>query len=146
MQISSRLTIAIHVLACIETLGKDYKVTSDFLAESVNVNPVVIRRLLQQLKAAGIVEVTRGSGGTEIVRPLNEITMLDLYNAVECIGDGQLFRFHENPNQNCPVGRNIHNVLDSRLDRVQRAMEREMEQITMEEIIKETQQFIQMEK
>lgn len=146
MQISSRLTIAIHVLACIETLGKDYKVTSDFLAESVNVNPVVIRRLLQQLKAAGIVEVTRGSGGTEIVRPLNEITMLDLYNAVECIGDGQLFRFHENPNQNCPVGRNIHNVLDSKLDRVQRAMEREMEQITMEEIIKETQQFIQMEK
>ena len=47
MQISSRFTIAIHVLVCIETFKNDYKVTSEFLASSVNVNPVVIRRLLQ---------------------------------------------------------------------------------------------------
>ena len=51
--ISSRFTIVIHILACIDMFKDDYKVTSDFLAGSVNVNPVVIRRLLQQLKAAG---------------------------------------------------------------------------------------------
>ena len=53
MQISSRFTIAVHILICIETFKEDYKITSDFLASSVNVNPVVIRRLLQQLKKAG---------------------------------------------------------------------------------------------
>ena len=59
MQISSRFTIAVHILICIETFKEDYKITSDFLASSVNVNPVVIRRLLQQLKKAGIINVKR---------------------------------------------------------------------------------------
>ena len=63
MQISSRFTIAIHMLTCIETFKEDYKVTSDFLASSINVNPVVIRRILSQLRDAGIIEVKRGTGG-----------------------------------------------------------------------------------
>ena len=145
MQISSRLTIAIHVLACIDTFRYDYKVTSDFLASSVNVNPVIIRRLLQQLKSAGIVAVTRGSGGAQIVKPLDEITMLDIYRAVECVDNGELFHFHENPNQECPVGRNIHNVLDDKLLQVQKAMENEMAKITMAEIITDTKKFINAE-
>ena len=127
MQISSRFTIAVHILICIETFKEDYKITSDFLASSVNVNPVVIRRLLQQLKKAGIINVKRGSGGAYIEKPLDEITLvLDVYNAVECIDNGNLFHFHENPNSRCPVGRNIHSVLDRRLDSIQQAMEREM--------------------
>ena len=119
MQISSRFTIAVHILICIETFKEDYKITSDFLASSVNVNPVVIRRLLQQLKKAGIINVKRGSGGAYIEKPLDEITLLDVYNAVECIDNGNLFHFHENPNSRCPVGRNIHTVLDRRLDSIQ---------------------------
>lgn len=142
MQITSRLTVALHVFACIETFKDDYKLTSDFLASSVNVNPVVIRRLLQQLKAAGLVKVTRGSGGCEITKPLDEITMLDVYRAVECVENDSLFHFHENPNPNCPVGRNIHNVLDGKLKRVQDAMEREMQSITLAEIVKDTKGFI----
>ncbi|MBQ2640676.1 MAG: Rrf2 family transcriptional regulator, partial [Lachnospiraceae bacterium] len=74
MQISSRFTIAVHVLICIETFKKDMKTTSDFLASSVNVNPVVIRRILQQLKKAGIVEVKRGSGGADLARDPADIT------------------------------------------------------------------------
>ena len=70
MQISSRFTVAIHTLICIEMFKADHKVTSDFIASSVNVNPVVIRRLLQQLKKAGIVQVARGSGGADIAKPL----------------------------------------------------------------------------
>ena len=75
MQISSRFTIAVHVLICIGTFRNDYKITSDFLASSVNVNPVVIRRIIQQLKKAGIITVKRGSGGADIARPLDEITL-----------------------------------------------------------------------
>ena len=108
MQISSRFTIAVHVLVCIETFKKEQKVTSDFLASSVKVNPVVIRRLLLQLKKAGLVKVARGTGGTDIEKPLDKITLLDIYQAVECVEDGRLFHFHENPNPLCPVGKNIH--------------------------------------
>lgn len=145
MQITSRLTVALHIFACIDTFKNEYKLTSDFLASSVNVNPVVIRRLLQQLKAAGLISVTRGSGGCEVTKPLDQITMLDVYRAVECVEQDSLFHFHENPNLKCPVGRNIHNVLDSKLERVQRAMEAEMESITLEEITKDIRSFIENE-
>lgn len=144
MQISSRFTIAVHILICIETFKEDYKITSDFLASSVNVNPVVIRRLLQQLKKAGIINVKRGSGGAYIEKPLDEITLLDVYNAVECIDNGNLFHFHENPNSRCPVGSNIHSVLDRRLDSIQQAMEREMSSVTLQDIADDTDRLINM--
>ena len=142
MQISSRFTVAAHVLICIEMFKNERKVTSDFLASSVNVNPVVIRRILQQLKGAGIVTVTRGSGGADTAKPLDEITLLDLYNAVECVDDGALFHFHQDPNQLCPVGRNIHAVLDGRLEEIQRAMEREMESVTIRDIVEDTKSLM----
>ncbi|MCI5640186.1 MAG: Rrf2 family transcriptional regulator [Lachnospiraceae bacterium] len=142
MQISSRFTIAIHIFACIDYFGEDYKLTSDFLAGSVNVNPVVIRRLLQQLKAAGLINVARGSGGTTLAKPLKDISLLDVYQAVECVENGELFHFHDNPNPACPVGRNIHHALDDKLDRIQKAMEDEMRRITLAEVVKDTRKSI----
>lgn len=50
---------------------------------------------------------------------------MDLYRAVECVDDGKLFHFHENPNVLCPVGRNIHNIMDGELEKIQAAMEKE---------------------
>ena len=137
MQISSRFTIAIHVLVCIETFKDEYKITSDFLASSVNVNSVVIRRLLQQLKRAGIISVARGSGGAKIEKPLDKITLLDIYHAVECVEEGQLFHFHENPNLACPVGRSIHTMLDTKLEEIQKAMEDKMQSISLQDILEE---------
>lgn len=142
MQISSRFTIAMHIFACIDTFENERKITSDFLASSINVNPVIIRKLLLQLKAAGLIKVRRGSGGTSIAKPLEEITFLDIFNAVECLDRGALFHFHENSNQECPVGRNIHYILDDKLHRVQKAMEDEMKKITMADVIRDTQKYI----
>ena len=145
MQISSRFTIAIHIFSCIDTFEKEYKITSNFLAGSVNVNPVIIRKLLSQLKNAGLINVQRGNGGASLAKPPEEITFLDIYNAVECIDHGELFHFHENSNQECPVGRNIHRILDGKLRQVQRAMESEMQKITLADVIRDTQKYIQEE-
>lgn len=142
MQISSRFTIAIHVLICIEKFKDDRKVTSEFLASSVNVNPVVIRRLLQQLKAVNLVKVARGSGGAVIAKPLCEISLLDVYHAVECVEEGKLFHFHENPNELCPVGRNIEKILNPKLESIQLAMEKEMNSITLADIMNEANKII----
>ena len=136
MQISSRFTMAIHMFACIDTFS-DQKMTSDFMAGSIGTNPVIIRKLLQQLKAAGLIEVSRGTGGVTITRPLNQITFLDIYKAVECTPDEELFHFHENPNPNCPVGKNIHRVLDNRLLEVQKAMEQKLSQMTLADVKKD---------
>ena len=143
MQISSRFTIALHILTCIEEFKNDYKITSDFLSSSINVNPVVIRRILQKLKSAGIITVARGNvGSMEINKDLKDITFYDVYKAVDCVDDEGLFHFHENPNPLCPVGRNIHNVLDKRLDAIQQAMENEMKKSTLAVVINETSQLI----
>ena len=142
MQISSRFTIAIHMLTCMETFKKDYKITSDFLASSINVNPVIIRRILSQLREADIIEVKRGTGGAMIARPLTDITFLDIYYAVECIEENTLFHFHENPSPDCPVGKNIHNILDDKLVRVQKAMERELKAITMADVMDDLGNYI----
>ena len=142
MQISSRFTIAVHVLVCIEAFKNERKITSEFLASSVNVNPVVIRRLLQQLKKAGIVEVKRGSGGADITGNLSDITLLDVYNAMESVDEGQLFHFHDNPNPRCPVGKNIHNIMDERLREIQEAMESRMRSITIKNIMDDAYQYI----
>lgn len=126
MQISSRFTLAVHILLCIDSFSSTQKVTSELLAGSTQVNPVIVRKILGQLKAAGLVEVARGSGGASLAVPAEEITFLHIYRAVECVGDEGLFHFHENPNPDCPVGRNIHRVLDGKLAEVQSAMEREL--------------------
>lgn len=133
MQISSRFTMAIHMFACIDTFT-DQKMTSDFMAASIGTNPVIVRKLLQQLKAAGLIEVSRGTGGVTVTKPLSEITFLDIYKAVECTPNEELFHFHENPNQACPVGRNIHHVLDDKLAKVQEAMEKELAAITLADV------------
>ena len=142
MQISSRFTIAIHMLTCMETFKEEHKITSDFLAASINVNPVIIRRILSQLKDAGLIEVKRGTGGAAVRKPLDEITFLNIYRAVECIEENTLFHFHENPNPNCPVGKNIHNILDDKLHRVQAAMERELESITLADVMEDLGKYI----
>ena len=135
MQISSRFTIAIHMLACMEAFKGEYKVTSEFLASSINVNPVIIRRILSQLRDAGIVEVRRGTGGAAPAKPLQEITLLDVYRAVDCVEEKALFHFHENPTMSCPVGRNIHNILDDKLLRAQEAMEWELQAVTLADLM-----------
>lgn len=131
MQISSRFTIALHIFTCADTFKGEYKITSDFLAESINTNPVIIRKILTQLKAAGLITVSRGTGGIELTRDLSEISFYDVYEAVGAIENGDLFHFHESPNPKCPVGRNIHALLDGKLKAIQNAMEDEMRRYTL---------------
>lgn len=65
-----------------------------------------------------------------------------MYQAVECIDNGNLFHFHENPNPNCPVGKNIHQILDDKLFRVQSAMEKELASITLENLKPDTDKYL----
>ncbi|MGT2950546.1 transcriptional regulator [Streptococcus cuniculi] len=141
MQISSRFTIATHILVVLGLEGEATKVTSDYLAGSVGVNPVIIRNVLSQLKAAKLVAVARGTGGAKIVQPFDQISLYDVYEAVDSLGkSGQLFGFHDNPNPDCNVGRNIHAVLDGRLEEAQKALEHQLQQTTLADLVREAQE------
>ncbi len=87
------------------------------------------------LKKAGLVDVRPGVGGASLLKDPSEITLLDVYRAVNVTEENQLFRIHENPNIACPVGRNIEQVLQAELRDAQSAMEQRLAQTTLDQLI-----------
>ncbi|BCZ45673.1 transcriptional regulator [Clostridium gelidum] len=135
MKISSRFSVAVHIISILQLYGNPMP-TSEYIAGSVNTNPVVIRRILGMLKQAGMVDMKRGTGGAYLVKSVEDITMLDVYKAVGSVEDGQLFQIHENPNPMCPVGANIQEVINVALISSQDAMEGILQKITLADITK----------
>ena len=142
MQITSKFTVAVHILTCIDIFVGQMRVTSDFLSGSTGVNAVIVRGVLGQLRNAGIVETRQGSGGAHLAKALDEITLYDIYKAVDCVDDEGLFHFHENPNADCPVGRNIHKAIDDRLQTAQAALENELKSTTLAQVVADTRKII----
>lgn len=142
MQITSKFTIAIHVITAIDYFRDSEKVTSNFLAGSVGANPVIVRNVMGSLKEAGIIEISQGKSGIELAKGLDKITFYDVYMAVNCVDDEGLFHFHENPNIKCPVGRNIHLAMDEKLQRVQDTMENELRHITVADVAADIKRVI----
>lgn len=146
MQITSRFTIAVHILTALDYFKDLGRVNSEFLAGSVGVNSVIVRTVISKLREAGILNTQRGSSGASLSKPLEEITFYDVYKAVDSVNEAEgLFHFHEQPNVNCPVGRNLHKALDGRLEAVQSAMEDEMRRITLADVVADTRNEIQKE-
>lgn len=135
MQIGTKFSIAIHILLGAVVFKDTYKVTSDFLASSANTNPVIIRKIMGLLRKAGLIEVASGTGGIILVKKTKEITLKEIYFAVDPITDGKLFNIHKNSAQNCPVGGKILNVLDPYFMEAQHAMERNLSKKTLQDVL-----------
>ena len=144
MQITSRFTIAIHIITAIDYFQDTAKVTSNFLAGSVGANPVIVRNVMGDLKGAGIIDISQGKSGIALARDLEDITFYDVYRAVGCVGEEGLFHVHEKPNPDCPVGRNIHKALEDELLGIQDAMETKMKGIKLSDIVQKTRQEIEL--
>ncbi|MDQ0417815.1 DNA-binding IscR family transcriptional regulator [Croceifilum oryzae] len=133
MSISSRFAVGIHILTLIK-MNKNGVSSSEFLAGSVNTNPVVIRKIMGMLKNAGLVKVRPGIAGAELAKDLSEITLLDVYKAVNVVQDKELFSIHENPNPQCPVGRNIQHTIGPIFEIAQTALEKALGNVTVEDV------------
>ena len=132
MRIATRFSIAVHVLSL---LGVELPQgpTSEFLAGSIGVNPVMVRNVTGMLKRAGLVSASQGVAGTQLAKPLASITLLDVYRAVGAADE--LFGMHENPHPDCPVGANIQATLEGVFSDAQRAMEARLEATTMQDVV-----------
>ena len=82
----------------------------------------------------------RGNGGLYLLKPLSDITLLDVYHAVDVVEEGQLFQIHEDTNVNCVVGANIQGVLEIILMQAQDAMEGVLAKVTMNDIVNQVLQ------
>lgn len=135
MHISTKCSVAIHCLIFIYEYGEKQKVTSKLLSLSTGSNPVTIRNILSSLKKDGIIFVKFGTGGTTLNCPLNEITIYRICKAIEPNFISKLIGVHPLPSSICPVGKNIHNVLDCSYQKVKSDLCDSLKNITMEDIV-----------
>lgn len=134
MSTSSRFAVAVHVLTLLAWAGEDEPLKSEYIACSVNTNAVVIRRILCALARAGLVTSQTGAaGGSKLARAASRITLRDVYRAVE---PQEIFARHrQQPNQDCPVGVNIEDVLAGVQKEVDEAMDRVLSKITVDKVL-----------
>src|SRR6267143_6699655 len=140
MSTSSRFAVAVHVLTLM-AWADDEPLQAQHVAESVNTNAVVIRRMLCELAESKLVVSQSGAmGGSKLAREPEQITLLDIYQAVENRG---VFSLHRHPpNRHCPVGVNIGTVLNQVLDEVDSAVERVLENITIKDVVSRLKQCV----
>lgn len=135
MRINTRFAVAVHLmalLALLEQQGKD--AGSELLAASVGTNPVVIRQMMTCLKKAGLITTRSGLPGGRLARVQEEISLLDIYKAVQKEEDASLFDFHPNPNPKCFVGANIQGALEAPMEEAQAALEKVLEAYSLKDI------------
>ncbi len=132
MRIAYRFSIAVHILSLLGAF-RDAEHTSEWMAGSIGVNPVVVRNITGMLRRAGLVRTHQGVSGTRLARPLSEISLLDVYRAVE--DEKSVFSIHPRPNPNCPVGSRIEGTLRAVFTEAETAMETKLEAITVERVI-----------
>ncbi len=143
--LSSKLSVGIHMMT-IFALHPGEALTSEFIGCSVNTNPVVIRRLLGSLRAAGIVESKTGVGGgwSLLVDP-ERLTLLDILRAVE--PQDEIFALHRSePNPECPCGQHIQSVLTEVYDKIQDSMTRQLADITIARVSNKIRDRLELEK
>ena len=137
MQISMKCSVAVHCLIFIYEAKGVAKVTSGLLAESTGCNPVVIRNILSALKKAGLITVARGTGGAELCKAPSDITLYQIYAALEPDGLASLIGIHPCQGRACPVAQNIGEVLQSPYHRIEDAVRQTMEDITLQSMIED---------
>jgi Rrf2 family protein len=136
MHTSTRFAVAVHTLAFIAMRSSsNSSITSDMIADSVNTNPVVIRRILGSLRQARLVQSHSGcGGGWALVQPPNTITLRQIYHAIQ---DDPLLALHHRPNPRCEVGHHMLSVLGNYFKDAEEAMEERLDRVSVAQVMRE---------
>ena len=135
MRINTRFTVAVHIMVMLElNKSETHPNTSELLAKSVGTNPVVIRQIMSTLRRAELIETQNGVPGAKLRKPQEEITLLDIYRAVQNRSETPLFDFHSKPNSMCFIGRNIEGAMEKPLADAQASLERTLSEYSLQDI------------
>ncbi|HMI07280.1 MAG TPA: Rrf2 family transcriptional regulator [Flavobacterium sp.] len=109
--ISGKFAITLHILTLLSKFPEDF-LSSEYISSSLNMNPVLVRKEIANLKKNDIVESKEGkNGGTRLLKSASEITLNDIFKMTfETVTLG----YSKNaPNPSCPVGKQINEKLDN---------------------------------
>ncbi|TSA82585.1 Rrf2 family transcriptional regulator [Deinococcus detaillensis] len=134
MTVSSRFSVASHVLALL-SLYPEQSMSSEKLACSVGVNPVIVRGISSMMRRAGLVCSQQGVTGLKLARAADQISLLDIYQAVQ--PPERLIALHEHPSEDCTVGRHIQAALGQICAEAQAALEARLAQTSLAALAQE---------
>lgn len=108
---NGRFAIALHILTLLEK-AKGELLSSEYLAGSININPVLVRKELSNLRNHGFVSSKEGkNGGSTLAISGKDITLGSIY---KCVKQISLLGHQKNsPNPKCPIGKDINMHLDN---------------------------------
>lgn len=132
MKYSTKLSDSVHILVFI-ALSDNQTLSSADMAVSIQTNPAYVRQLMAKLKASELIQSRRGQATPAIGKPPKDITLLEIYRAVE--GEKPLLHLDTHTNPECGIGVNIQLALADYYARIQEHAEQEMQHITLQNII-----------
>ena len=137
----TKFSVAVHVLILVSE--SPALINSDQMAMSVGTNASYVRKILALLKKAGIVDGHRGIGGCTMLIPSEQLTLLQIYQAVMEQPKSHLLDIHQNPNDRCVVGRHIRSVLTDMFGEVEYAFAHSLAEKTLADCIAEIRNKMQ---
>lgn len=140
MKYSTKLSDALHILVFLH-FGSNQRITSFKIAESVKTNPAYIRQIMSALKHAKIISSKQGQANATLTRSPHEITILDVYRAVE--GNKPLLHWDIDTNPECGTGIYIQLSIADAYHDIQLIAEQKMQSITLQSIIDRYHQKVQ---
>ncbi len=138
----TRYSVAIHILARLE-IHRNERNTSDELAQEIGTNSAFIRRISSMLGKAGLVEGRPGTGGTTLLKSVEQITLLDVFNAVQVSSDSKRFgefsglNIYREPEDQQPESAVIHGTMKDIFSGVEKAIEDELNLATIADVVSE---------
>lgn len=135
MKYSIQFSDAIHIMLYIEIYQNTDYLSSTKIADSVQTNPVNVRKIMAQLKKSQLIQTQTGKANPKLTRPISQITLLDVYQSIE--GNTNLIQVDPKTNVKCVVGANIQSVLEKQYDKLQETVESEMAKVTLDTLVKD---------
>lgn len=133
MKYSIQMSDTIHILAYIEIFKDTNFLSSEMIAKSVETNAANVRKIMSSLKKAGLIHTQVGKPNPTLAKEPSSITFLEIYRSIE--GNTNLIQVDEKTNPNCVVGANIQTALSKEYDLLQKKVEEQMDQITLDTVI-----------
>lgn len=132
---NTRFATAIHIVTLLEKVQNEW-LTSDWIAASININAVVVRKEIGSLKKAGLIESRQGKdGGVRLAKEADRIFMSDIYTAVK--NADLLGKKNQHPNPACPVGKVINKHLDQLYTQTDTLVTEHLKKQTLKEFSKQ---------
>lgn len=131
---NGRFATSIHILTLL-ALEKDKFLSSEYIAGSININPVLVRKEISNLRQMGLIESKEGKGGgSMLARPAKEILLSDIFQAVS--QSPVLGRSHET-NKDCPIGKQINHHIEVLNREAELAMVRKLDKLSLADFCKQ---------